>query len=93
MAKAIKARWPQQAPRPYYYLLCREPDGIWTNQFGDSDRNVVEQERIDTYLARWRGDDMRYVSKDTKIIRGVLNRDWINKYLEKVNSLEAGKPL
>jgi hypothetical protein len=54
--------------KPYHMLLVRE-DGQWSPQFGDFDRDCVVQEREDTYLARWRGDEMRYAAKDIKIVK------------------------
>ncbi len=34
-------------PKPYFTLLVREDGGPWGIHFGDYDREVVEQERID----------------------------------------------
>jgi hypothetical protein len=33
--------------RKYFSLLAKEPDGQWSPQFGDYDREVVEEEQRD----------------------------------------------
>lgn len=57
-----------QAPRPYYYILAREPHG-WTVQFGDYDRKVVAQELEDSYVWRYRHDELRWPRKDLEIFK------------------------
>jgi hypothetical protein len=41
-----------------YFTLAIKEDGVWAPQFGDYDRECVEQERVDTYAehkkANWR---------------------------------------
>ena len=34
-------------PKRYFTLLAREPDGKWTPQFGDYDRETVSAEQAD----------------------------------------------
>ncbi len=36
-------------PRPYYLLAVQDNDGIWSPQFGDYDRSVVNAKRDDCY--------------------------------------------
>lgn len=72
---------PQQAERNYYHLITRDDNGIWSPQFGDFNRDVVEQERLDTYLARYPNDELRWTSKNIKIVRGKNSSDWIKGYI------------
>jgi hypothetical protein len=78
----------KQAQRNYYYLLTREHDGRWSVQFGDYKKEFVEAERTDQYLWRYRHDELRYPSKDIKIVRGLPTQAWIKQYLLELNSKE-----
>jgi hypothetical protein len=53
-----------------YYMIYVRDAGQWSPQFGDKDRTVVKDERVDTYL-RERGygyeGDGRYAAKDIRI--------------------------
>jgi hypothetical protein len=53
-------------PRTYYTLFCRDPDGVWSPQFGDYVRKVVRQEELDCYTRNSFGG---YAARDRKIIR------------------------
>lgn len=54
-----------------YFMIYTRDDGEWSPQFGDSDRECVEQERIDTYLGqrrmRYEGDG-KYLAADIRIV-------------------------
>ncbi len=54
-----------------YHMIFVRDGSQWSPQFGDSDRECVNQERIDTYLGergmRFEGDG-KYASKDIKIV-------------------------
>lgn len=56
--------------KPYFTLAERTPDGPWGPQFGDYDKEVVEDERRDMLYSgagRLRGKDLRIVrSGDTQ---------------------------
>lgn len=56
--------------KPYFTLVERTPDGPWGPQFGDYDKQCVEDERADMLYAgagRIRAKDLRIVrSGDTQ---------------------------
>lgn len=68
------------ASRDYYTLLIRE-DGRWTIQFGDYDRDVVEQEAEDSY-----GDTRK---RDRKIIRTSVRRADVEAHVAMLNEAEG----
>lgn len=55
-----------------YFMIFVRDDSQWLPQFGDADRECVEQEREDQYLGQ-RGmryeDDGKYAAKDIKIVK------------------------
>lgn len=52
-----------------YWMLYTREQGAWAPQFGDHDKECVQDERVDTYLKRWKDDDLRYSAKDIKIVK------------------------
>lgn len=67
--------------RPYFTLVERQPDGPWTPQFGDYDKECVENERRDML----RSAVGRIRAKDLKIIRSGARQADINAAIAKLN--------
>lgn len=67
--------------RPYFTLVERAPDGPWSPQFGDYDKECVEDERRDM-LHSAAG---RIRSKDLKIIRSGARQADIAAAIAKLN--------
>lgn len=67
--------------RPYYWLVCREPNGKWYPQFGDYTYSVVLNERRDTY-------QRDYSLRNIQILRGSDRQEWIQNWLKLNNPIE-----
>jgi hypothetical protein len=68
--------------RPYFTLLIRDA-AVWAPQFGDYDREVVEQEEQDTYASRY---STNYAAKaDRKIIKTAAGQKHINAAIAALN--------
>jgi hypothetical protein len=66
--------------RKYYTLAIRE-DGVWTPQFGDYNRSVVEEER--SYVVGHPSGEVK--KKDTKVICSGSSQASINAAIAKLN--------
>lgn len=67
-----------------YFTLAIRADGVWSPQFGDYDRETVEQEARDM-----RDSDSALRSKDCKVISSGDSQDAINAAIAKLNAKAA----
>ena len=65
----------------YFTLAERQPDGAWTPQFGDYDKDVVAQERAD----RLYSGAGRIRAKDLRIVRSADSWASIDAAIAKLN--------
>lgn len=75
-----------------YWMIYVRDNGVWSPQFGDHDRECVQQEREDQYLKQpgtsYDGDG-KYRARDIKIVKlsRATNAD-IDRKTEELNRCE-----
>jgi hypothetical protein len=76
-------------PRPYYTLAVRQ-EGRWAPQFGDYQRERVEQEARDAYRVDHHGKAIK--ANDRKIVRTDPDCDAIDAAIRALNKYDPALP-